>query len=127
MVGNVEDVDDLVEIGADFGKTHFQSELENLSRNGIKKSGAIVSKDIDDRHSLGRVVIDLDSCGKSMLTRIQRCPLHSPKRAKGWGYFARIYQNLNDSLAKRLQSLFGWRTGGFKVASQVSVSDTTVR
>ena len=59
-IGDVEDVDDLVEMGADFCDLEIEVEIREDFRDVVEQSDAIVGKNGDDGKQIGAGVIEAD-------------------------------------------------------------------
>ena len=63
FVSDVEDIEDLVEVGGNFREADREFERSERGRDRVEQAAAVFGKDVDDRKFLGRRVIDDDAGG----------------------------------------------------------------
>ena len=59
-IGDIEDIDDLVEVSGDFGERDVQAEFAKNSGNDEEESPAVVGEDVDDGAGVGGFVVGDD-------------------------------------------------------------------
>src|SRR6202034_650439 len=63
-IGDVKDVDDLVEMRGDLRQLDRQPQVENLTRESVQQPGAIVGKNVDDREPFRGTAVNYHSGGQ---------------------------------------------------------------
>ena len=61
LVGHVEDVEDLVEVGGDLRPPDRTAQLEEGPRHGVEQARAIVGEDVDDGVAVRGAVVGVDA------------------------------------------------------------------
>ena len=59
-VGDVEDIDDLIQVCADLGNAHGESQFEERAGDGVQQAHLIEREHIDDRETIGRLGVQAD-------------------------------------------------------------------
>ena len=125
LVGHVEHVDHLVQIGADFRPGYGKAQLEERAGDGVQQPGAVVGEDIEDRVRFGSAVVGIYP-GLHAGDFYRTVSAHVPGAAEGGRLAAGRFQRLDQRMLNLLDAVGGRLAGKIGIVDPKAVEHQSI-